>query len=278
MVAGAVRRRRRVATLGAAVLALASVSAQAAVADFDDLPLGPNSHHFPEANTTFTSGNVSFAHQYSPDFGSWSGWTYSNETDTTTEGFENQYSVYGTGGQGQSSNFGLSYIGIDYLSGAYTTVANEASLASPSTVAGAYFNNTTYAALSMKNGDGFAKRFGGDTGHDADYFKLIISGFDAAGHQTGSVDFYLADYRFADDSLDYIVNAWTYVDLSSLGTVSKLSFDVASSDVGDYGINTPAYFAIDQLQTTAVPEASTTAMALVGWLALGALVRRRRQG
>lgn len=268
---------RGASALGTAVLALAGVSAQAAVADFENLTLAPNSHHFPEATATFTSGNASFKHAYSSDFDSWTGWTYANETDTTTEGFENQYSVYSTGGQAGSSNFALSYIGIDYLSGAYTTIANEATLATPSTVAGAYFNNTTYAALSMKNGDGFAKRFGGDTGTDADYFKLIISGIDALGNKTGSVDFYLADYRFADNSLDYIVDTWTYVDLSSLGTVSRLSFDVASSDVGSYGINTPAYFAIDNLVTTAVPEAGTTAMALVGLLAMGAFARRRRQ-
>ena len=263
------------ASLGATILSLASVSAQAAIASFDDLTLAPQSHYFPQASTTFTNGNVSFNHDYSVDYSSWTGWVYSNETDTTTEGFENQYSVYANSGQGGSSNFGLSYIGIDYATS--QTVASIASLASPSTVAGAYFNNTTYAALSMKNGDGFAKRFGGNTGNDADYFKLIISGLDAAGNKTGSVDFYLADYRFADNSLDYIVDAWTYVDLSSLGTVSKLSFDVASTDVSPYGINTPAYFAIDKLQTTAVPETGTSLMTLTGLLAMGLLMRRRRQ-
>ena len=264
--------------LGSALLALTGVSAQAAISGFDDLPLAPGSHYAPGASTPFTSGGVSFHHDYNADYGSWTGWVYSNETDATTPGYENQYSVYGAGGQGGSSNFGISYIGIDYLSGSYKTIANEATLAAPSTVAGAYFNNTTYTALSMKFGDDFTKPFGGDSGNVADFFKLVISGYDASGHQTGSVDFYLADYRFADNSLDYIVDAWTYVDLSSLGTVSRLSFDVDSSSKGDYGINTPAYFAIDNLQTTAVPEASTTLMTLVGLLALGVTARRRRQG
>lgn len=269
---------RGASALGAAILVLAGVSAQAAVADFDNLPLAPNSHYAPGAATTFSSGDVSFKHDYNADFGSWTGWVYANETDTTTPGYENQYSVYGSGGQGGSSNFGISYIGLDWQSGSYNTIANEATLTSPSTVAGAYFNNTTYAALSMKLGDSFAKPFGGDSGDVADFFKLTISGIDALGHKTGSVDFYLADYRFADNSLDYIVDTWTYVDLSSLGVVSRLSFDVDSSSKGDYGINTPAYFAIDKLVTTAVPEAGTTAMTLMGLLAMGALARRRRQG
>ncbi|MBC7700011.1 MAG: DUF4465 domain-containing protein [Massilia sp.] len=267
---------RWASALAATALTLVSLSAQATVAGFDDLPLAPNSHYAPGATTTFTSGNVSLTHEYSADYDSWTGWTYANEKDTTTEGFGNQYSVYANGGQGGSSNFALAYVGIDYMSA--QTVASTATLSTPSIVAGAYFNNTTYTALAMKNGDSFSKRFGGASGNDADYFKLIISGIDATGHKTGSVDFYLADYRFGNNSLDYIVNTWTYVDLSSLGAVSKLSFDVASTDVSAYGINTPTYFAMDTLTTTPVPEIGTTAMTLMGLMAMGLLVHRRRQG
>ena len=63
-----------------------------------------------------------------------------------------------------------------------------------SIVQGAWITNTTYAALSMLNGDGFAKKFGGDSGNDADWFLLSISGTNSA--QSNRVDFYLADYRF----------------------------------------------------------------------------------
>ena len=34
---------------------------------------------------------------------------------------------------------------------------------------------------------------------------------------------------------------------SSLGSASSLVFSLTSSDVGTYGMNTPAYFAVDQL-------------------------------
>src|SRR5207249_4062813 len=108
--------------------------------------------------------------------------------------------------------------------------------------------NTTYAALSMLNGDSFAKKFGGASGNDPDYFLLTITGLDSQQHSTGSVDFYLADYRFANNAQDYIVSDWTTVDLSSLGLDTQtLSFGLTSSDVGDYGMNTPAYFALDNL-------------------------------
>ena len=89
----------------------------------------------------------------------------------------------------------------------------------------------------MTNGDGFAKKF-----TEADWFKITISGFDANGVKTSTVEFKLAD------GVD-IVNTWTWVDLSGLGAVKKLTFDFSSTDNTDYGygdsMNTPAYFAMD---------------------------------
>ena len=89
------------------------------------------------------------------------------------------------------------------------------------------------------------------------------------------MDFYLADFRFADNALDYVVDSWTWVDLSSLGVVSSLSFSLASSDVGQFGMNTPAYFAMDNLAVAAVPEPSQAAMLLGGLALVGLAVRRR---
>ena len=52
----------------------------------------------------------------------------------------------------------------------------------------------------------------------------------------------MADLR---DDKAYIINDWRYVDLSGLGKVSKLSFALSSTDNGDWGMNTPAYFCFD---------------------------------
>ena len=60
---------------------------------------------------------------------------------------------------------------------------------------------------------------------------------------TGTKDYYLADLRDAEKA--YIINDWRYVDLSGLGKVSKLGFELSSTDNGDYGMNTPAYFCFD---------------------------------
>ncbi|HUT45289.1 MAG TPA: DUF4465 domain-containing protein, partial [Sedimentisphaerales bacterium] len=91
------------------------------------------------------------------------------------------------------------------------------------------------------------KKFGGDSGSDPDFFMLTITGKDIDGTVVGMVDFYLADYRFEDNGEDYIVDTWQYVDLTSLGEVMSLEFALSSSDVGDWGMNTPAYFVIDTI-------------------------------
>lgn len=261
-------------TLAAALMASAVTgAAHGAVSIFDDLTLAPDSHYFPgsaiggnfdgaSTDFYFSSGNVSFKQTYS-DYGSdccASGWTYSNHTDATTPGSTNQYSAYAGSGEGGSANYGVAY--------AFGPV--EATFSTPSTVSGAYFTNTAYAALSMQQGDSFAKKFGGSSGNDPDFFKLTITGYDGTATK-GSVDFYLADFRFADNSKDDIVNSWTFVNLSSLGAVTKLSFALDSSDVGAFGMNTPAYFAMDTLTASPVPEPEQALMLLAG---LGGLAWR----
>ena len=47
---------------------------------------------------------------------------------------------------------------------------------------------------------------------------------------------------------DYIVDEWTPVVLTSLGNVKSLEFQMSSSDNDPiFGMNTPAYFAIDNI-------------------------------
>ena len=115
-------------------------------------------------------------------------------------------------------------------------------------VQGADFTNTTYAALSMLYGDGFAKQFGGPSGNDPDWFLLTIYGTTATGALlSSSVTFYLADYRKLSGQPDYIISQWTPLNLSSLAGATCLYFNLTSTDVGLYGLNTPAYFAIDNI-------------------------------
>ena len=77
-------------------------------------------------------------------------------------------------------------------------------------------------------------------GSDSDFV-----GLDDQGREVGVEPFYLADYR---DGKSDALSAWTWVDLTGLGdNVSRLEFRMDSTDVGQFGMNTPAYFAIDNL-------------------------------
>ena len=262
-------QRIRFTGILAAAFFLVSSLTQAGIIDLETPPLGAATHKvdFRPAGG-FTSGGAFFNNSYT-DFGggsfSWSGFSLSRETDTTTAGFGNQFSSAAGSGFGGSLQYAVSYVDSFSAAPQITFAPGERPLSMQ-------IVNTTYAALSMKNGDSFAKKFGGASGNDPDFFKLTINGFNATSQPTGSVDFYLADYRFANNALDYIVTTWTPVDLSSLGASTQaLTFSLASSDVGSFGINTPTYFAADQITT--VPEPSSGLLLAFGVLAFA---RRRR--
>ncbi|MEQ9188876.1 MAG: DUF4465 domain-containing protein [Cryomorphaceae bacterium] len=121
---------------------------------------------------------------------------------------------------------------------------------------GGYVTNSTYAYMSMLNGDQFAKKFGGASGDDPDYFFVRFRFYDAFPNFTDSVpmsqfDMYLADYRFEDNSKDYILDDWAFVQLNDYPAYEnsgyRVSMQLYSSDTGMFGINTPGFFCIDDI-------------------------------
>ncbi len=120
-----------------------------------------------------------------------------------------------------------------------------------------HINNSTYTYLSMRDGDAFAKKFGGETGNDPDFLLLTIKKYSGGAIDDDSIDVYLADYRFPQSAKDYIMSDWTYIDLTTLGEVDSLLLRMTSSDVGVFGMNTPAYLCIDQVSTDNLLSASS---------------------
>jgi hypothetical protein len=203
---------------------------------FEALPLD-NSGYWIGADGSggFTNGDAYFENKYSGGY--WqSGFGYSNHTDVTTVGYTNQYSVYTGSGVGHSNKFAI---------GRNKSIIQLKNSAKTNEVTGFYVTNTTYAALDMKNGSTFSKKFGGTTGNDPDYFQLAITGYRNNAVISDTVKFKLADFTFDDNSKDYILSTWRWIDLRPLGVVDSLIFILSSSDVGQYGMNTPGYFAID---------------------------------
>ncbi|MEM7792361.1 MAG: DUF4465 domain-containing protein [Verrucomicrobiota bacterium] len=247
-------------------------------------PFGPSSGSLVTKNSVFQSGNGSQTANFSNTFNEnydgadgsgnllfsfWSGWAYSKDTDSVTSGLANEYSAIPGVGAGGSSNYGISFGDTDIT---FSSAIDFTGL-------GFQVTNTTYAHNSMRDGDAFAKKFGDDPAtigitetDQPDWFLLTVEGF-LSGGSTGTVEFYLADFRFADDADDYIISTWEFVNLTALGTVDELAFDLTSSDVGAFGMNTPDYFAIDNIG--AVPEPSAFAL-LMGVFVSFCLFKRRR--
>lgn len=243
------------------VLMVSNVSS-AVIATFDDLSLGAEScWNGSDGSGGFVSGGAAFNNNYNTTYMSWVGFAYSNITDTGASGWSAQYNAITGGGQGGSANYG---VGFDPLASGFGTELPTMTLNTAGVVGGLYVTNNNFAYYSMLNGDAYAKRFGGVSGDEADWFLLTITGKDTAGDSVGSVDFYLADYRFTDNGQDYIVNAWEYVDLAGLGIVKSLEFSLSSSDMGSFGMNTPGYFAMD----TVLPEPGTLALLAAGFVLL----------
>jgi len=287
----------------------------AGVVTFEDLGLAADSYwNGPDPNGTsvttiqfdievvittgqFTSGDVSFLNVHNETWGVWSKFAYSNQTDIETAGYGNQYSAYAQPDPlsvGPPNTYGVGFgsrdltpnlnnpVQFNPLDASHLLGLPNFTLPDGASILSAAFTNTTYTALSMMYGDGYAKKFGGESGDDQDWFKLTAYGIDAMGNAlANSIDFYLADFRFDDNSLDYILDEWTTVDLSALSGAKTLAFNVTSSDsggpLGDYGMNTPGYFAIDNIQFStpaAIPEPGSLAMLGLGLSGL-ALGRRR---
>lgn len=245
-------------------------AAENVVVDFENLSLASEAYwNGSDGSGAFLSEGVSFGNSYDQQHRSWTGWAYSNKHETLSPGFQNQYSAYTNldgspagGGYAGTGNYGIGY------ASSWAPLSLE--LPHETSVLGGMFANTTYTALSMLEGDPFAKAFGGADGTDPDWLILTATGFDAEGNVTGSVDHFLADYSNPFGS-DEMVDDWTWFSLQPLGEVKSIQFSMSSSDVGDWGMNTPSYFAMDNLVYT-VPEPATMLLMGLGGLAL---IRRR---
>lgn len=272
------RRPSALAPLATACLLGATAPLVSAVTvDFSDLPLtspptqaghGGVYYNGSDGAGGFTSGGVFFGNNYNSAWDSWDGFAYSTTNDTSN-GFPNQYSAYASANDGA---YAVAFPG-------YGTPATI-SFASGVAPVSVNLTNTTYAALDMLNGGLFgSKKFGGVSGDDPDHFSITFTGYDQAHGVTGAVTFFLADFRFENNDLDYVVDGWTTLDLSGLGLgVRSIELGWDSSDVGAFGINTPLYVALDDLVlTAAIPEpASAAALAGLGALGLVVAARRRR--
>ncbi len=219
------------------LLSLTFAKAQVVTADFENFSLPADSFYYSAAEVDFQTSNAVFQYDYS---GYWSGgFAYTNKKDSSNGGYLNLYNCIAYNGYNNSN---------------YYATGNDGGiikLKSPSNfVNGFYISNTTYAWKSMKSGDIIAKKFGGPTGNDKDWFKVTIKGYLGGTIKPDSSTFYLADYRFVNNAFDYILKSWQWFDCSNLGNVDSIQFHLYSSDMTGIYLNTPSFFSIDNFTTS----------------------------
>lgn len=247
----------RTSLLLAAGLLLAASSATAqTVADFENLTLPETdtayiNYSAPGTDVGFSSGLAYFPTVYDTSFGYsyWSyGFAYSNRRDSAKAGLAGEYSAR-PGSAFSGNNYVVSY-------GA-NNIVRLTGAAQGQSLSGVYVTNNNYAYYSMLNGDAYARKFGDTTGTNSglpqgsypDYYKMVFRGYQNGTLKSDSVEFYLADYRAANAAADYIVKDWKWVSLTALGHVDSVQVTLRSSDMGPFGMNTPAYFCMDNFTT-----------------------------
>lgn len=204
------------------------------VVDFENVKLNSDSiWNGSDGSGSFTTKVATFNNNYNSAWFSWSGFACSAKKNTTTVGFGNQYSVSAGSGAVNSKQFALAYD--------KATLLCDSNLYGNLSIKNIMLTNSTYTFLDMKNGSAYSKKFVA-----GDWYKVIITGY-LSSVKTSSVDYYLADFRAGKT---FLSNTWNKVDVSPLGKVDKVTFSFDSSDQGAWGMNTPAYVCIDNIEFT----------------------------
>ena len=246
------------------------VTGDALVADFENLYLEENSNwHGPDTKGdieeglygdqqyqgSFISGSYQFSNNYSIDWKSWSGFSYANRTSTTFQSITTDQwnSCVGRGNNG-SANYGVFFE--DTFAPMTVTVLNNPE---GEQLNGFFITNNAWTVNAILNGDDQTGEkdadgnpvSGSEGFRQGDYFLLTITADNGE-----EIEYYLADYRSANESDRYYVKTWEWVDLSSLGTVKELTFGLKSSRRNTYGYTTPLYFCLDDFNSTRPDQTS----------------------
>jgi len=228
------------------------------IIDFEELSLEPESHwNGSDLSGSFSSVYAKFYNTYTDwggGIGTWNGFAYSNETDITTYSYENEFSSATGEGVWSSDNYVVSYIMGDWENNyePIPSILKIDTTSAPDVIPGMFLSLNTYASLYMADDDFYS--------NNQQWFKLHIVAYSTSSWYFAFADIIMADYRFENSDLDFKFDNWTYVDMTWAEGTDSLLFYIESSDVGDYGINTPAYFCIDNIGEecpTGVPQLET---------------------
>ncbi|MBO7572207.1 MAG: leucine-rich repeat protein [Bacteroidales bacterium] len=209
------------------------------IVDFEELPLdGENSSWIgDDGSGQFTSSYLTLYNDYESQYDTWTGFAYTNGTDTLTNTYTNLSSCVGHGA-GNSANYVTAYIGSDWM-GDYSPI--PVGIKIDTEYSGDFTNRGAYFCMPVL----LSKYVIGTDNHYASnqfYFKLQVRAY-ANDNLIGNREIMMADFT---EGNSYMMDDWTYVDLSWLENADSLNFIAISNDTADgYGINTPLFFCMD---------------------------------
>ena len=99
-----------------------------------------------------------------------------------------------------------------------------------------WVTNTVYALNCFANGNSLTEAI-----KENDTFSVTATGYDKNDTQVGQCTIYLVN------GPDNIVDKWVKWDLSSLGEVNRVDFNVLGTSDNGFGFSQPAYFAYDDV-------------------------------
>lgn len=176
-----------------------------------------------------------FEYFYNEEYGYWGGFAQTKvfDADAANGKYENQYAVYNAGAAHGTA--ALLYYYDSYNEPCDIILKGDHSLTS------VRLNLTTYTYASITNEDinDFARVFA-----DGDYLKVTFTSMNG-DKKVGSVDCYVVDYR--EGKRNMAIN-WDVFDLTPLGKdYDRVRLTIETTDVGEWGANTPLYIALDEL-------------------------------
>lgn len=176
---------------------------------------------------------------------SWEGFTISKVSQDTANVF------------GCVANGGLAGVGTPYVIGYYSSWVTK-SLGYSSNIIlfdQEYYPEYVYICQNSNTMEAITNGgvFNARAFTENDTLALIISALNSGIEETKSITYYLAVDGEKNDG-------WIKVPLTALGQAAGLSFRMTTTDIGQFGENTPMYFALDGLTVntddTALPQIS----------------------
>lgn len=192
-------------------------------------------HDLPHAwnNYCYMSGGHAISNYNSSDINQYSDYHYQLTVyNPDAKGIQRQ-----GGGHNGSDNFAVHYGYKDNYNACDTLPAIRFKDGKERVIDHMYVNQTTYALYCYIGGNNLTAKIG-----DSDWVKLTATGYHADGTPTGTVaEMYLVN------GPDNIIREWTKFDLSVLGPVGSVDFNLSGSNDNGYGFSQPAYFAYDDV-------------------------------